>query len=108
MDTRKKRKLESQGWRVGSAAEFLELSEAESALVEMKERLGHELRALRKARRLSQVGLAKLLHSSQSRVAKMESVDESVSIDLLLRGMMLLGAAPKHIARTLGGSRAAA
>lgn len=108
MDARKKRKLEARGWRVGSTAEFLGLSAAESALVEMKERLGHELRALRKSRKLSQIKFAKLLNSSQSRVAKMESVDESVSIDLLMRGLVLLGATRKDIARTLEARRAAA
>jgi hypothetical protein len=103
METRKRRKLEAHGWRVGSADEFLGLSETESALVEMKECLSHELRARRKARKLSQVELAKRLNSSQSRVAKMEAVDESVSIELLLRGLMLLGATRHDIAKTLEG-----
>ncbi len=34
MDTRKQRKLEAAGWRVGSTAEFLKLSQAEAVLIE--------------------------------------------------------------------------
>lgn len=108
MDARKKRKLEARGWRVGSAAEFLGLSETERSLVEMKEHLSQALRARRKACKLSQVELAQRLNSSQSRIAKMESVDESVSIELLMRGLMILGATRHDIAKTLEGFHVAA
>src|SRR5581483_4278956 len=41
---------------------------------------------------LSQAVVAKRLGSSQSRVAKMEAGDPSVSLDLLLRALLALGA----------------
>ncbi len=104
----KKKQLEAHGWKVGDAAEFLKLSKEESAFIEMKLALAENLRDLRRNRKISQEQLAKRLGSSQSRVAKMEAGDPSVSVDLLLKGMLALGATRKEIGRTLGKSRSAA
>lgn len=70
MNKAKQKRLEARGWRGGTTSDFLGLSEEETALVEMKLRLGHALRERREACGLSQVALAKRLQSSQSRVAK--------------------------------------
>ena len=43
----------------------------------------------------------KRLGSSQSRVAKMEAADPSVSLDLLVRGLLATGASPRDIGRVL-------
>jgi DNA-binding XRE family transcriptional regulator len=94
----KKRKLEEAGWRVGSADEFLELSPEESAFVELKLMLSGELRDRRTEQGLSQVDLAKRLGSSQSRVAKMEASDPSVTVDLLIKALLATGASRKEIA----------
>ena len=102
MDKAKRKRLEARGWRVGTASDFLRLSAEEAALIEMKLNLSQALRARREARGLSQVALAKRLRSSQSRVAKMEAADQTVSIDLLVRGLVVLGATPRDIARILG------
>ncbi len=101
MKKRKQRKLEAAGWHVGSAAEFLGLSEAESVVVEMKLALSDQLRTERQRRHWTQTALAQRLGSSQSRVAKMEAGDPSVSLDLLVRALLAVGATPKDIARTL-------
>jgi len=95
----KKKKLESRGWKVGSTADFLGLSPEEVAYIEIKLRLAEQLRRRRKRRKLSQVKLALLVGSSQSRVAKMESGDPSVSIDLLVRSLLALGASDQELAR---------
>lgn len=91
MTTEKKRKLEKKGWRVGSVSDFLELGPEENAYVELKVRLSKELRQRRQKLGISQVEVAKKLQSSQSRVAKMEAGDPSVSIDLLVRSLLALG-----------------
>ena len=91
MTIEKKRKLEKKGWRVGSVSDFLELSPEENAYVELKVRLSKELRQRRQKLGISQVEVAKKLQSSQSRVAKMEAGDPSVSIDLLVRSLLALG-----------------
>lgn len=101
MDQRKRRKIERAGWRVGSPAEFLQLSPEEALLVEIRLNLSRALRARRIARRLSQVALAKRLGFSPSRIAKMEAADPSVSIDLMLRGLLVLGASPGDVAKAL-------
>lgn len=101
MEKHKQRKLEAKGWRVGSTAEFLGLSSEEAALVEMKLRLSQAVRDRRTSLHLSQVALAKRLGSSQSRVAKMEAGDRSVSIDLLIKALVTLGATPRDVGRAL-------
>ena len=101
MDKRKRARLEARGWKVGTAAEFLELSPEEAAFVETKLALSHTLRARRTEQHVSQAALAKRLGSSQSRVAKMEAADPTVSIDLLLRALYALGATPRDVAKAL-------
>jgi DNA-binding XRE family transcriptional regulator len=97
----KRKRLEARGWRVGSAADFLDLSAEEAALVELRLRLSASLRARRSALGLTQVELARQLGSSQSRVAKIEAGDPSVSLDLLLRSLVSLGAKPGDIAKAI-------
>ena len=98
----KKKKLEAAGWRVGSAADFLGLTDDESAFVELKLVLSEELRGRRQDQGLTQIELAKRLGSSQSRVAKMEASDPSVSVDLLIRGLFATGASRAEIANAIG------
>lgn len=75
MDAKKKERLAAAGWRVGSTAEFLDLTAEESALIEFKISLGHLVRRTRVRYRLSQQELAHRLSSNQSRVAKVEAGD---------------------------------
>lgn len=92
MNRAKRSRLEAQGWRLGTPQDFLGLSEDEASYVEFKLRLAVFLRDLRRHHKLTQVTVATLLKSSQSRVAKMETGDPSVSVDLLLRSVLKLGA----------------
>ena len=101
MKQSKRQKLERNGWRVGAASDFLGLSAEESAYIEMKLALSDALREEREKKKLSQVQLARLIASSQSRVAKMEAADSSVSIDLLVKSLLALGVARKKVARAL-------
>jgi hypothetical protein len=102
MNAARRKKLESAGWRVGSADDFLGLTSEESALVAIKLHLADDLKARRVKLKLTQSALAKRLSSSQSRVAKMETADRSVSIDLLVRSLLLLGASRRDVARSIG------
>ena len=102
MDRKKRQKLEAAGWRVGSATDFLDLTPEEAAFVELKLTLSSELRERRSELGLSQVELAERLGSSQSRVAKMEASDPSVTVDLLIRGLLATGASRKEIAGAIG------
>ena len=98
MEKQKRQRLERAGWRVGSTTDFLGLSDEESALVEVKLGLATAVRRQRKRRRLTQQELGRLLGSSQSRVAKMEAADPSVSIDLMVRSLLRMGASRKDVA----------
>lgn len=102
MNRFKRKRLESSGWKVGSASDFLGLSPAESVFVELKLALAGELKRLREKASLTQAEVASHLGSSQSRVAKMEAGDPSVSLDLLLRSALALGASRRDVARVVG------
>jgi predicted XRE-type DNA-binding protein len=100
----KRTRLEKKGWKVGTVEEFLDLTPEEASYIEVKLRLSEDLRARRKRQNLSQAALAKRIRSSQSRVAKMEAGDPSVSIDLLVRTLFALGASDKDVALAMSSS----
>lgn len=101
MKKAKREKLESAGWRIGSSEDFLALSKEEAAFVEMKLALADSVRRRRQARKLTQTQLAKMVGSSQSRIAKMEVADPSVSIDLLMKTLLTMGASRTELARVI-------
>ena len=101
MREEKRRRLEARGWRVGTTQEFLRLSAEEAAYIEVKVRLAVGLREWRRRRNLTQADLAKRLRSSQSRIAKMEAGDPSVSLDLLVRSLLTLGASRRELSRIM-------
>jgi len=101
MKASKRKKLENAGWKVGGVEDFLGLSSEEAEFIEMKLALSRFLKQSRLKKKLSQVAFAKRIDSSQSRVAKMEAGDPSVSIDLLMKSILALGASKKDVARAL-------
>jgi DNA-binding XRE family transcriptional regulator len=101
MRTARQKRLEARGWKFGNTSDFLGLSPQEATLVEMKLALSQALKKLRKGRRLTQEQLAQILESSQSRVAKMEAADPSVSLDLLVHSLLELGVSREALARML-------
>lgn len=107
MRTAKKTRLERAGWVVSGAAQFLKLSAQEQRFVEVKLALATGVRQLRERRGLTQAALAKRLGSSQSRVAKMESADTSVSLDLMMRSLLSIGATAGEIAKLIKNAEAA-
>jgi len=105
MDAVKRQRLEAAGWRIGDAVDFLELSPEEVAFIEMKLSLSRRLRELRLSQQLSQQSLAKRINSSQSRVAKMEAGDPSVSLDLMVRTLLAMGATREDVAIAITSSQ---
>jgi DNA-binding XRE family transcriptional regulator len=101
MDIAKQKKLEDEGWKVSSTSEFLGLSIEEELFIELKLSLSKQLREIRESHQVTQKALAKRIQSSQSRVAKMESGDPSVSIDLLIRALLSMGATSQDIAQAI-------
>ena len=101
MQQSKRKALAKKGWKTGSAKEFLELSDAELAVIELKLALASALKQRRQKQRLTQTAFAKAIASSQSRVAKMEAGDPSVSLDLLIKSMLSLGATRRDVAKAI-------
>jgi predicted transcriptional regulator len=101
MRTAKRTRLQSGGWRLGGARELLNLSDQEALFIEVKLALSRELKERRMRQQLSQAALAAQVQSSQSRVAKMEAGDPSVSIDLLVRSLLALGASREELAKSI-------
>ena len=97
----KKKKLEAAGWKAGTVEESLGLSPEETAFIELKLALSDLLKKLRKAHKLSQTQVARRIRSSQSRVAKMEAGDPSVSLDLLVKSLLAVGASKEDLAKTI-------
>lgn len=97
----KRRRLERAGWRVSDTTTFLGLTTAEQRFIDLKLALATGLRQLRERRGLTQARLAKHLGSSQSRIAKLEAADPSVSVDLMIRSLISVGAGPADIAKII-------
>jgi len=102
MRAAKRKRLEARGWKIGSVEDFLDLSDQESAYIELRLKLARGLKARRNARGFSQTQLARAVQSSQSRVAKMEAGDPTVSLDLLVRSLLALGASNRDLGLIIG------
>ncbi|MGN6732324.1 MAG: helix-turn-helix domain-containing protein [Candidatus Binatia bacterium] len=107
MRKQKQKQLGAKGWKVGTVKQFLGLSDEESAYIELKIKLAAGLKQRRQQKGLSQLDLAAKLQSSQSRVAKMEAGDPSVSLDLLIRSLISLGTTERELSRIITTQRAA-
>jgi DNA-binding XRE family transcriptional regulator len=99
MDEQTKKRLENRGWGVGSVEDFVGLSPEELAYIDMRIALCRVLRSRRKEARISQQALAHKLDSTRSQVLKIESGDPSVTMDLLVRALLAVGASPAEIGR---------
>ena len=108
MKKTKRARLEAAGWKLGTVRDFLGLSEEEAAFLEVKLALAKSLRKRRERKRLTQSELAELIESSQSRVAKMEAGDRTVSLDLLVRSLLAMGTTKRELARIISAPRGAA
>jgi DNA-binding XRE family transcriptional regulator len=108
MKKAKRARLEAAGWKVGTVQQFLGLSDEEAAFVDLKLALARSLRSRRERKGFTQNQLAELIESSQSRVAKMEAGDRTVSLDLLVRSLLAMGTTKRELARIIYAPRRAA
>ncbi len=97
-NTNAKNKKNKRQWVEGTVQDFLTLSDADMELVETRLAASRLLRATREKGRLTQEAVAEKLHTSQSRLAKMEAGDSSVSLDLLFRSLFAMGVSRKTLA----------
>lgn len=106
MEESKTAKLERAGWKLGTPKDFLGLTDEEAALIEIKLALARGIKERRRLLRLTQAEFAKQLRSSQSRIAKMEASDATVSMDFLVRSFLALGATTQEVGRVIAQSSA--
>jgi ribosome-binding protein aMBF1 (putative translation factor) len=106
MDAIKKKNLEAKGWHFGNAADFLGLDDKEQEFVEIRLALARRMKEERRTKKISQQAVADRISSSQSRVAKMEAADRSVSIDLLIRSLVGIGVSRVEIGEAIAGKQA--
>jgi DNA-binding XRE family transcriptional regulator len=98
---KEKVKNEEAIWKEGSVQEFLSLSDADMEIIETRLAASRLLKKIRQQRRLTQQALAAKLKTSQSRLAKMENGDDSVSLDLIFRSLFALGVSRKRLVAAL-------
>ncbi len=106
MNKEKRQALEEAGWVFGDAEDFLELTDEERHLVELRLAVSGAFQARRLRRRLTQSEVAKMLRTSQPRVAKIEAASE-VSLDLMFRGLFVLGGTMKDVQSAMNKSKRA-
>ncbi|WP_069131656.1 helix-turn-helix domain-containing protein [Rhodohalobacter halophilus] len=103
MEKKKRKKLEEKGYRVGSAADFLELTPEEEAYIDIRLDISKLVKAQRAKRGWTQEQLARAIGSSQSRIAKLEGGDPGISLDLMIKALLRLGTSKKQIGKLLEG-----
>ena len=91
MDAAKRKAIEAAGWKVGDAADFLEMSDAERQLLDTRVELAMAVRRQRRAVHLSQKQLGARLKTTQPRIAKIERAASDVSMDQLIRAFAAAG-----------------
>ena len=86
-----------QQWKEGTVQEFLDLSDADMAVVETKVALTRVLRGKRQSAGLTQTEVARTMRTSQSRVARIEAGDPAVSLDLVFKALYAVGMTPRDV-----------
>lgn len=109
MDSTKRRALQAAGWKIGDAADFLEMNDEERQVLEARFELAMAVRRQRMARHLSQKDLAAKLKTSQPRIAKIELASSDVSLDQIVRAFAAAGGeiVVKTTSRTAGRGQSA-
>jgi transcriptional regulator with XRE-family HTH domain len=105
MKKEKRGALKAAGWVSCDAEDFLELTQAERDLVELRLAVSRAVHARRKREGLTQAQAAERLNTSQSRFARIEAGARGVSLDLMFRSRYALGGTLKDVRTTPRGRR---
>lgn len=107
MKKTKREGLERAGYTITDMQKFLNLSDEEMAVIDLKISLVKKLKDVRKAAGVTQKQLAKLMKSSQSRVAMLESGSSDASLELICKALFVLGVSSKELGKTISSTKAA-
>ena len=101
MNSKRRKELETKGWKFGGVEDFLGLTEEELEYIEVKITLSEMVKDYREKKGLTQIAAAEILNSSQSRLSKIETADPTVSIDLQIKSLLALGATKQEIGQKI-------
>lgn len=87
-------------------SDFLGLTPEDEAIIAIRLALHRKLKETRARSGLTQIALAQRIGSSQSRVAKAEAGDASISLELLIRATVAGGASALEIADAIRAAQA--
>src|SRR5947209_3196468 len=107
MKQSKRQKLTELGYRVTDTQELLGLSDGEMALIDLKISLIEKLKEIRGSKNVTQQQLARLIHSSQSRIAMLEKGRPDISLDLICRALFALGVNRRELGKVITSGKAA-
>lgn len=107
MKRAKREHLERRGYKITDTQRFLGLSDEEMAVIDLKISLIQKLRDVRKAAGVTQKQLAKLMKSSQSRVAMIEGGSSDASLELICKALFVLGVSSKELGKAISASKVA-
>lgn len=91
MRPEKRKALEAAGWKFGDAADFLAMTDEERQMLDLRVDAALAVRRLRVAMNMSQKELARRIHTSQPRIAKIEKAASDVTLDQILRAYAAAG-----------------
>src|ERR1700693_6125426 len=100
-------KLRKLGYRVLDTQEFLGLSNEERELIDLKISLIKKLKATRSQKKITQQQLARLIHSSQSRIAMIEQGRPDVSLALICKALFAMGVRRRELGKAITSNKAA-
>ncbi|SRR5258708_11589785 len=98
--------LESRGWKIGNAREFLKLTDQEEAYVELRLKLADALKRQRMRRNLTQAD-----HGEDHEVQPVACGENGIgrcfrlSLNLLVRSLLAIGTSNKELAKVIAGSK---
>jgi ribosome-binding protein aMBF1 (putative translation factor) len=91
MLAKKRKALQAAGWKFGDAAEFLEMTDAERQMLDIRVEAALAVRRQREAMRLTQKELARRIKTSQPRMVRIEHAAQDVSLDQILEAYAAAG-----------------
>ena len=106
MNQEKIARLEANGWKVGTPAQFLGLSPEQEAIAKIKITLRKMLREGRESCGLTQRDVAQKLNTKKEAITRMESAGP-VTLDNLFRALLVVGVPMEQIAEVVASAQPA-
>ena len=94
-------RMDAAGWKTVTIAEFLDLTPEDMAFIQVRRTFARAVRNRREVSGLSRTALAETLGLSETQIALMEGNASSISMDVMLRAFLAMGATQNDLAEAL-------